>query len=230
MKILIKPVLAAGLALAATAPVAVPAQAQVAGIATSTPEAVLLRSAARVAGYEAINTTYASQITQITTLRQEVQTLTQSLDTNSDRNVTQAEADANPAVGQQIQQKQQQIETLSQPIALAQYYVIEQLLGDYGNAQQQVITGKGIQLMLAPEAFQYAPEGVDVTNDILAALDQRMPTVQSVPPADFRPRQATVQMHQSVQQVILGLAQRAAIQQAQQQQNAAAQQPAPTGR
>ena len=233
MKLIFKSLAATSLALTATAPLAAPAQAQVAGIATSTPEAVMVRAAARVAGYEAINTTYPSQITQITTLRQEVQTLTQSLDTNSDRNVTQQEVDANPAVRTQIEQKQQQIETLTQPIALAQYYVIEQLLNDYGNAQQQVINSKNIQIMLTPEAFQYAAEGADVTNDILAALDQRVPTVQTVPPADYRPRQSTVQTHQAVQQVILGLAQRAAIQQA--QQNAAAQQPAqppqqPSGR
>jgi len=161
-------------------------------------------------------------------LRQEVQTLSQSLDTDGDQNLTQQEVDANPAVSQQIQQKQQQVETLSQPIAMAQYWVIEQLLIDYSNAQQQVVNSKGIQVMLAPEAFQYAPEGVDVTNDILAALDQRMPTVQTVPVVNYNPRQATVQMHQSVQQVILGLAQRAAAQQA--QQGAAPQQPAPAGR
>jgi len=227
MKTLLKPVIAAGLALAATAPIAMPAQAQVAGIATSTPEAVFLRSAARVAGYQAINTTYASQIQQINTLRQEIQTLTQSLDTDGDQNVSQQEVQANQAVAQQAQQKQQQVETLTQPIAMAQYWVIEQLLTDYANAQQQVVTSKSIQIMLAPEAFQYAPDGVDVTADILTVLDQRMPTVQTVPAADYRPRQATVQMHQSVQQVILGLAQRAAAQQAQQ---GAAAQPAPTGR
>jgi len=228
MKTFMKPVIAAGLALAATAPVAMPAQAQVAGIATSTPEAVIVRSAARVAGYQAINSTYASQIQQISTLSQEVQTLSQSLDTDGDQNLTQQEVDANPAVSQQVQQKQQQIETLSQPIVMAQYWVIEQLLRDYGNAQQQVVNNKGIQIMLAREAFQYAPEGVDVTEDILAALDQRLPTVQTVPVVNYNPSQATVQMHQSVQQIILGLAQRAAAQQA--QQGAAAQQPAPTGR
>ena len=228
MKTFMKPVIAAGLALAVTAPVAMPAQAQVAGIATSTPEAVIVRSAARVAGYQAINSTYASQIQQISTLSQEVQTLSQSLDTDGDQNLTQQEVDANPAVSQQVQQKQQQIETLSQPIVMAQYWVIEQLLRDYGNAQQQVVNNKGIQIMLAREAFQYAPEGVDVTEDILAALDQRLPTVQTVPVVNYNPSQATVQMHQSVQQIILGLAQRAAAQQA--QQGAAAQQPAPTGR
>ena len=229
MKILLKSVAAAGLALAATVSIAVPAQAQVAGIASSSPESVILRSAARIAGYEAINTTYASQIAQITTIRQEIQTLSQSLDTNKDSQVDQAEADANPAILTQVEQKQAQVDTLSQPIGLAQYFVIEQLLADYGNAETQVIQDKSIQIMLSPEAFQYAADGVDVTDAILAVVNQRLPAVQTIPPAGFRPRQQTAQMHQTIQQIIINIAQRAAIQQAQQQQ-AATPAPAPTGR
>lgn len=229
MKNLLKPALAAGLAMVVAVPMSAPAQAQVAGIATSSPESVLVRSEARIAAYQAINNTYASQIQQVNTLRQEVQTLSQSLDTNSDQQISQAEIDANPSVRGQIEQKQQQVETLTQPIALAQYYVIEQIINDYANAQNQVIQNKKIQIMLTPEAFQYAADGVDVSDDILAVVNQRLPTVAATPPANFRPRQNTVQTHQSIQQIILAAAQRAAIQQ-QQQQGAAAQQPAPTGR
>ncbi len=230
MKTLIKPALAAGLAMAVMAPLAAPVQAQVAGIATSTPEIVMVRSAARIAGYSAINTTYATQIQQISTLRQQIATQTQSLDTNSDGQLTQAEVDANPTVRDQIQANQTTVDTLSAPIALAQYYVIEQLINDYGNAQTQVIQAKNIQVMLAPEAFQYAAEGIDVTDDILAVVNQRLPAVATTPPQGYRPRQNTVDTHQAVQQIILAAAQRQAIQQAQQQQQAAPAQPAPTGR
>jgi Skp family chaperone for outer membrane proteins len=227
MKTLLKPALAAGLAFAAMAPLAAPAQAQVAGIATSSPEAVMVRSAARIAAYQLINTTYAAQIQQLGTYRQEMQTLQQGLDADSNGQLTQAEIDANPSVRGQIEAKQAQMDTLTQPIAMAQYYVIEQLINDYGNAQTQVIQAKNIQIMLTPEVFQFAADGVDVTGDILAVVDQRLPTVATTPPQTFRPRQNTVETHRAVQQIIFAAAQRAA---AAQQQAAPAAQPAPSGR
>lgn len=214
------------LATALSAAASMPAQAQVAGIATSSPEAVMVQSQARQAAYQQINTTYATQIQQVTALRNEINTLQQSLDTNGDRQVDQQEIAAQSAVVQQIEQKQQQADTATNPIALAQYYVIEQLLGRYGDAQQQVINSKNIQIMLTPEAFQYAADGANVTPDILAALNALVPTVTATPPANYQPRRETVAMHQAVQQVIVAAAQRAAIQQAQQQ--GASQ--APTGR
>lgn len=227
MKTLIKPALAAGLALTAMTSLAAPAQAQVAGIATSSPEAVIVRSAARVAAYELINTTYATQIQQLTTHRQEMQTLQQGLDADGNGQLTQAEIDANPSVRAQMEAKQGQMDALTQPIALAQYYVIEQLINDYNNAQTQVIQAKNIQIMLTPETFQYAADGVDVTNDILAVVNQRLPTVATAPPPGFRPRQNTADTHRAVQQIIFAAAQRAAAQQQAAQQPA---QPAPSGR
>ena len=216
----------AGAATAAMA--AMPASAQVNGMATASPEAVIVRAAARVAGYNQIDQTYAAQITQIRTVRQEANTLQQSLDTNRDNNLTEQEVQANPGVVQQIQQKEQQIAQISQPIALAQYYVIEQIINDYQNAQNQVLQQKRIQVLIAPDAIQYAPDNFNVTNDILAAVNQRLPTVSTTPPANWQPRRETVQTHQAVQQILLAAAQQQALQQQQQQ----AQQPAqaPQGR
>lgn len=229
MKFLFKTTMAAALAVAATGAASVPAQAQVAGIATSSPEAVILQAKARVDGYRAISTAYATQIQQVSALRTEVNTLQQGLDTNGDRNLSQAEVDAQPAIIQQIQDKERQIATASDPIVLAQYYVLEQLLGRYGEAQQQVIQNKKIQIMLAPEAFQYAVEGANVTPDILAALDRLVPTVTTTPPAGYQPRRDAVELHQSLQQMIMV----AAAQQAAAQRQQGAAQPAqqqPTGR
>ena len=229
MNTLFKTSLAAVLAVTGTAMVAVTASAQVAGIATSSPEATILQSQARINGYNQISQTYASQIQQISTARQELQTLQQSLDSNNDRNVTQAEIDAKPAVWQQVEAKQNQIDQLSTPIVMAQYYVIEQLLGRYGEAQQQVIQQKNIQIMLTPEAFQYAADGANVTPDILAALNTLVPSVATTPPAGFQPRRETAALHQSIQQLIIA----AATQQARQQAAQGAAQPAqqqPTGR
>jgi len=227
MKNLLKPVLAASIAAATLAvPMAAPASAQVNGIATSNSTAVILRAAARAAGYSAIQTTYAAQIQQINQINTEIGTLQLSLDTNSDQQLSDAEIQANPTVVQQIQAKEAQIQTISEPIALAQYYVIEQLLNDYGNARELVIQDKSISLMISPDALQYAPEGFDVTGDIIAAVDARLPNVATAVPAGWQPRRETVQMHQAVQQILVIAAQQAAVRQAQQP----AAQAAPSGR
>ena len=226
MKLFTKTIAAA--ALAGTAAIAAPAAAQVAGIATSSPEAVIVRSQARIAAYQQIDQQFAAQIGQIRTLRQEMQTLQQSLDTDSNGQLSQAELQANPGVVQQIQQKEQQLGQASQPIVLAQTYAIEQLINDYQNVRQQVVQQKNIQLLLTPDAIQWAPEAVNVTDDLVAVLDQRVPTVQITPPEGWRPRQDSLAAQQTVSQVLMNVAQQqAAQQQAQQQQQPAAQ---PAGR
>jgi len=199
----------------------------VAGIATSSPEAVIVRSQARIAAYQQIDQQFAAQIGQIRTLRQEMQTLQQSLDTDSNGQLSQAELQANPGVVQQIQQKEQQLGQASQPIVLAQTYAIEQLINDYQNVRQQVVQQKNIQLLLTPDAIQWAPEAVNVTDDLVAVLDQRVPTVQITPPEGWRPRQDSLAAQQTVSQVLMNVAQQQAAQQQAQQQQPAAQ---PAGR
>ncbi|MBL4792909.1 MAG: OmpH family outer membrane protein, partial [Citromicrobium sp.] len=204
---------------------------QVNGIAISNPEVVILQSQARQAAYQQIGQTYQSQIQQVSTLRQETNALEQSLDTNSDGQLTEAEVQANPAVVQQINQKEQQIGQLYQPIALAQTYAIEQLVNDYENAQNQVMQQKGIQMLLSPDAVQSAPDSANVTGDIVAALNSRMPSVQTTPPQGWQPNRQSVALQQRIQQILLGLAQQQAMAQAQQQQAGQPQAPAqPTGR
>ncbi|MDP7324716.1 OmpH family outer membrane protein [Qipengyuania sp. R86523] len=225
MKLFTKTIAAA--ALTGTAAIATPAAAQVAGIATSSPEAVIVRSQARIAAYQQIDQQFAAQIGQIRTLRQEMQTLQQSLDTDSNGQLSQAELQANPGVVQQIQQKEQQLGQASQPIVLAQTYAIEQLINDYQNVRQQVVQQKNIQLLLTPDAIQWAPEAVNVTDDLVAVLDQRVPTVQITPPEGWRPRQDSLAAQQTVSQVLMNVAQQQAAQQQAQQQQPAAQ---PAGR
>lgn len=229
--------LATGAALAA-ASVSAPVAAQVAGIATTSPEIVIARAAARGAGYQQIGTTFAAQITQINTLRGEVQTLIKSLDTNNDNQLTDAERNAKPAVVTQVQQKEQQINAVAAPITIAQAYVLDQLAREYDAARQQVVTAKRIQIMLSPDAIQWAPPAVDVTSDIVTALNTRKPTVSTAVPAGWQPAREILQLQQTVQQILLAAAQQQAA--AQQGQPAAApgatppatqpQPPRPTGR
>lgn len=229
MKFFAKSALVAGLTMSAfAAPMATtPAVAQVNGIATSNPAMVIAMSQARSTAYQQINQTYAANIQQIRQLETELQPLRQqiqALDTNQDGQLTPQERQANPALIQQVQQKEQQINTNTQPIALAQYFVIDQLIKDYDNARNQVISSKSISLMLSPDAIQYAPDSVDVTGDIVTALNTRLPTVSTAVPAGWQPTRASAQMQQAVEQILI-LAARA--QQAQQQPAAT---PAPSGR
>lgn len=199
------------LAAASLAPL--PAAAQVAGIATTSPEVVIARATARGTGYQQIQTTYATQIQQIGTLRQETQTLIKSMDTNNDNQLTDAERNAKPAVVTQIQQKEQQINTLATPITLAQAYVLDQLAREYDAARQQVISAKKIQIMLSPDAIQYAPPAVDVTNDIVTALNTRKPTVTTAVPAGWQPSREILGLQQAIQQILVAAAQQQAAQQ-----------------
>lgn len=215
-------------AMTAAAAVAAPASAQVAGIATASPEIAIARAAARNTGYQQISTAYQAQITQASTLRQEVNTLQQSLDTNKDNQLSEAEVQANPSVVQQIQQKEQQVQQIIQPITIAQTYVLDQLAREWDPSLQQVVAAKKINLLLSPDAIQWGPPSVDVTSDIVAALDQRKPTVTTTVPAGWQPSQQIVQLHQAIQRVMMAAAQQ---QQAQTQtQQPAPAQPAPTGR
>ena len=220
--------------LAAAAAIApLPLAAQVAGIATTSPEIVIARAAARNTAYQQIGTQYAAQITQINTLRNEAQALLKSMDTNNDNQLSDAERNAKPAVVTQIQQKEQQINTAARPITIAQAYVLEQIAREYDAARQQVVTAKRIQIMLAPDAIQWAPPAVDVTNDIVTALNTRKPTVAVAVPANWQPTQQILQLQQTVQQILIASAQQqaASVQQAQPAaQTPAPQQPRPTGR
>ncbi len=227
--------LLAGAAVMAAAATAAPAAAQVAGIATTSPEIVLARAAARGTGYQQIGTTYGAQITQIGTVRNEIQTLIRSLDTNNDNQLSDAERTAKPAVVTQIQQKEQQINTLATPITIAQAYVLDQLAREYDAARQQVVTAKRIQIMLSPDAIQWAPPAVDVTNDIVTALNTRKPTVTTAVPAGWQPSREIMQLQQTVQQILVAAAQQqaASVQQAQPGATPPATQPQPprpTGR
>ena len=197
-------------ALASVAMTSAPAAAQVAGIATTSPEIVIARSSARNTAYQQIGTTYAAQIKQIGTIRQEIQTLQKSMDTNNDNQLSDAEVKAKPAVVTQIQQKEQQIQQQATPITLAQAYVLDQIAREYDAARLQVINAKKIQIMLAPDAIQYAPPTIDVTSDIVTALNSRKPSVTTAVPAGWQPNREILQLQQSVQQILVAAAQQQA--------------------
>jgi Skp family chaperone for outer membrane proteins len=202
IKSFIKPALAAAFVPALA--IAVPAAAQVNGMAVTEPAVAVASSQALQSGFQQIATTYAAQITQRDQLSAQRNQLLQTLDTNGDGQVDEAEqatltAD-NPTVVQ-INTLDDQINAAQAPIQLAQAYVVSQLGQQYGAAVQQVITDRSIQVLLSPEAVVYAADGMDVTQFVVTALNARVPSVTITPPAGWQPNQAIVNLYQQVQQV-----------------------------
>jgi len=219
-------------ALLSAAVISVPASAQVAGIATADTSVVIARTKALGAAYQSIGTQYAAFAQQIQQKRKEINDMNAQLDTNKDKELTQVELDAaikakNPLVAQ-IEAKQKEIGQLQDPIIKAQLYSVEQIAMKYEAAQQAVIAAKKINIILAPDAFVWAPDAVDVSSAITAELDKVAPTVGTTPPADWRPSRQGANLYQQIQQLFENAARVQAAQAANQApaaQTPAAQQP-----
>ncbi len=209
---------AAASLLAVTSPVV----AQVNGIATADTSVAVAGTQALQTGFQQISTQYEAQRQSLEQTQQQRQQIVQQLDTNQDGQLSETEANAAPqATVTQVQQLDQQIAQIQAPIQRARVFVVSQVAQQYAAAVQQVISDRGIQLMIAPEALVYAPETADVTQSVTQALNARVPSVQIVPPENFQPTQAAVQLYQQIQQLLL----LSAIQQQQQQGAAGQQQP-----
>ena len=116
---------------------------------------------------------------------------------------------------------------MQQPIVTAQAFAVESIADRYAAAQQQVVTQKKINLILSPEAFIWAPEAVNVTGAVTAALDAAVPSVGITPPANWQPKQSTGPLYEQIQQRLLTAARVQAIRNAQAQQAAQQQGAAP---
>lgn len=221
--------LSLAVALGLSAVAASPAAAQVSGgIGIANPTAAIASAKALNDGFNQISTTYAAQLTQLQQQEQQRLTVLQQFDTDKDGQLSQAEqtaAQGNAAVMQQLQTIEQQIATTQQPITLARVYVVEQLLLQYGAAQQAVISARQVQLILDPGSVIYATEAANLTDDIAEALNQRVPTVTTAVPAGWQPQRQSVATYQDIQQLRAAVAQQQAAAAQAQQQPAAAQQP-----
>ena len=217
---------AAALLSATTLPV--PANAQVAGIATADTSVAIARTKALSQAYQQIGTQYAAAAQQMQAKRAEINTINVQLDTNKDKELTQVELDAaikakNPLLTQ-IDTKQKEMTQLQEPIVTAQLFVVESIAMKYAAAQQAVITAKKVNLILSPEAFVWAPDSVDITPLITAELDKSIPTVATTAPANWRPSRQGAQLFQQIQQLFENAARQQA---AQAQAQAQPGQPAP---
>lgn len=215
IKSLLKPALAAGIAIAA---ISSPAVAQVNGIATFRPALVIALSQARQAAYQAIGTQYSAQIAQIEQLGTQRTSLLRSLDANGNGEFEELDTNGNGTLDEaeqtgnatltQVGTIDQQLSALQTPIQLAQIYAISQVAEQSGTATQDVITARGVQLLLSPEAIVYGVDGVDISEQIVTSLNTRLPAVATTAPAGWQPDEGTVSLYQQVQQVLQALAAR----------------------
>tara|TARA_R110000850_G_scaffold22223_17_gene65720 strand:+ start:1785 stop:2465 length:681 start_codon:yes stop_codon:yes gene_type:complete len=193
------------------------ATAQVSGIATANPTIAIAKTKAFSTAYSQIGTQYKSFFDQIDARNKTLNGLRAQLDTDNNKQLTQQELDAavnaNSPVLKSIETEETEIQKLQTPAIKAQMFAIENIFKEYSNAQQQVVADKKIGVILSPDAFIYAPPQTDVTDAITAALDTRVPTVATTPPADWQPQRNTVSLHQQIQQLLMASARSQAAQQ-----------------
>lgn len=225
MTLLAKFLAPAGLAL--TALVALPAHAQVEGrIATVDISRTIIGTTAFQAAYEQVNQTYTQQNELRRTKAQERQTLLATFDTNSDKQVDDAELAAKQKSPDftKLQTLEQEIQALSNQIDGARIYAIEQILLQYGAALQDVTTRDQIKLVVEPGSLLFAAPEADITQKVTTALNGKVASVGVVPPSGWQPSREGAQIYQEIQQRLI------AAQMAQQQQQQAQQPAAPAGR
>lgn len=201
----------AAIAGATVALVAGTAGAQTAGIATAQPDAAIFSAKAFEAANQQISTTYKAQLDQAAAAQTALNTqLRAILDTNKDGQISQAEAAAaeapNSALGNQVRAAQQKaqpgIEAAQGPAIKAQAYALEQVTAKYDPALRAVVAAKKVNVVLSPDAIQFAPNETDITRDIIAEIDRTTPTVPITPPANWQPQQQTVELLQRYRQIV----------------------------
>ena len=217
--------------LAASTVLAAPLAAQVQGsIASLDLSRTVLTSSALATAYNEVGQTYAAQIEQIRTKTEQRQTILRTFDKDSNNQVDDAELAAAQKTPQfkQLETLEQEINQTNNQINAARIYAIEQILQQVSPALQQVVTDKKITLVLEPSAVVFQPPQADITEAVVTALNTRLPRVGIVPPQNWQPSRAGVQMFQEIQQMLA--AAQAMQRQQQAQQPAAGNADAPVGR
>jgi len=227
MKKITKILAASGLVAAGLA--VTPAAAQVQGnMGVVDAASVVASTNAFATASQQVGTTYKLQIDTIQARGQEQQTLLKQLDTNNDGQLDEAEQKAAQGGSQfqRVQQIEQEVAQLTNQIESARVYSIQQILQQYPAAVEQVVQQLKIQLVLSPDSVVYAPPQANINQQVVAALNTKVPSVQIVPPQDWQPGRNAVAIYQEIQQLLMVAQARAAQQQAAQQQNNSA----PSGR
>lgn len=199
--------LALGVALAS------PVAAQVSGrVATVDTSGAIIGTEALQNAYEQVNTTYQAQIETAQTKRQELSNVLQPFDTNGNGSLDDAELPAVQASSQlaTIQRLEGEINGLSEQVADARIFAVEQILAQYPAALEEVANQQQIQMVLPVGTVQFARREADITPAIITALNTKVPTVGVVPPEGYRRSQQGTAVFQEIQQRLIAARLRAA--------------------
>ena len=198
MKIILKPALAAGIALASLAAPAVvaPAAAQtVKGIAVVNVPAVVANSNAFRTAQQQRPVTYKAQIDQANARRDAIAAQLQPLYTQFQTG--QQAASPNQQALQQTAAQIQQIEANGQrelqqilaPVQLSQAYVEEQINDQLVTAIQNAARKQNVTMVISPDSVLYADGAYNMNQAVLDELNTLIPSAQLVPPAGWLPRE-----------------------------------------
>lgn len=182
----------APVALAASLPAAVSAQA-VTNVAVANVEEAVQRSTAFTAAVAQIKTTYKAQIDAFDarqkSLQAELQPLVTAFQTaqrapNANQAALQTQANT---IQTRQQAAQRELQNLAQPFGRAQAYAEEQISGKLEAALKAAMVKRKINLVVAPQAtISYQP-AADITNDIVTELNSLVPSVSIAVPANWQP-------------------------------------------
>ena len=75
-----------------------------------------------------------------------------------------------------------------QQIQRNQQYIQKQISDKLGPIYQQVMTRRGANVLMVVGATVATAQNVDVTNDVLAALNSALPTIATTAPAQSQPQ------------------------------------------
>ncbi len=198
MKIILKPALAAALAVTAVAAPAIstPAMAQSAPqIGIVNIPAVVVNSTAYQTAQTQRQTTYAAQLQQAETRQAALNAQIQPLITafNAARQQAAPDQAALQQQALQIQQLRQQGEAELQqilgPVALSQAYVEEQIQDQLQAAIQNAARTQGITMVISPDVVLHAEANHNMNEAVLQQLNSLIPAAQLVPPAGWLPRE-----------------------------------------
>ncbi|MDE1466448.1 OmpH family outer membrane protein [Aurantiacibacter sp. D1-12] len=198
MKTLIKPALAAVLAVTAvTAPaIATPAMAQSnERVAVVNVPAIIVNSSAYQTAQTQRQTTYAAQLQQAETRRTALNAQLEPL--VSAFNAARAQPNADQAALQQqaaqIQQLQQtgqaELQQILAPVALSQAYVEEQIQDQLSTAIENAARAQGYTLVVTPDVVLFAEASHNMNQAVLDQLNALIPAAQLVPPQGWLPRE-----------------------------------------
>lgn len=93
-------------------------------------------------------------------------------------------------------QRDEEVAGLLRPYQLSEAYIREQIEGKLNQALQNVVSKRGITLLLRPESFYYAAPPYDITGAVVQELNVLVPSVQIAPPAGWLPRELREQQAQ----------------------------------